>query len=388
MPSLSISIIIPAHHEPDLFVTLRDVERAQEAAAMPLKVYVVLNESEMDDDSIHTFHLQQFDRMKSQNFTFHLEPIHLSHVPNKKAGVGHARKTGMDWAVEKGSADRSHILVCLDADCRVRKDYLKGWSQIYAHEEIDAAVMQFEHLTDSGSTMLDQAIIEYETHLRYYHHLQFLSGYPHAMQPIGSCLSVRADFYQKIGGMNRRKAGEDFYFLQKCQLNGKVAHASNSRIYPSNRISDRVPFGTGRAMMERLENSPQLTYDFACLPMLKKVVSVLSQTHLDSEALWHHLPIQSHFFFENERLLDHWVETARHTRTAQAFYDRIFRWFHPFRFMKLTHHLRDTAFPAVPIQHALKSYFESRNQNYPDTMSEALDTLRLWGEHDRLWKEW
>jgi len=385
---MHISIIIPSHHEPNIADTLWDLEKAYVEFPASLSVYVILNDSERHGDAVRAYHRSQLSELKALPFRFSLDVIHLSQVRHKKAGVGHARKSGMDRAVGECGADRSHILVCLDADCRVRKDYVKGWSEIYKNTVIDAAVMQFEHLTLSGSELLDVAIFEYEAHLRYYHHLQYLCGYPHAMQPIGSCLSVRADFYQKIGGMNQRKAGEDFYFLQKCQLNGTVAHASNSKVYPSNRISKRVPFGTGRAMMERLENHAQFTYDFACLPILKNVISALSRTDFEPEELWQALPIHSRPYFEKEGLWDHWMETARHTRSAEAFSKRIFRWFHPFRFMKLMHHLRDTAIPAVPIEQALHDYFVFRQQRPPLTLEQGLEDLRKWGKQDGLWKEW
>ncbi len=37
-------------------------------------------------------------------------------------------------------------------------------------------------------------------------------GVSHAYHTIGSSMAVRCSAYAKIGGMNRRKAGEDFIF--------------------------------------------------------------------------------------------------------------------------------------------------------------------------------
>src|SRR6056297_1611331 len=386
--NFKISIIIPAHREPDLKSTLADLEKANHFHSVPTKVFIILNDGARDTVETYSYHEQQDIAFKNLQFSFPLEVMYLPHIPAKKAGVGYARKFGMDTAGAERGFDRNHILVCLDGDCRVRSDYLKAWSEVYSCAEIDAAVMQFEHSTHDEHDVLNRAILEYEAHLRYYCHIQYRVGYPHAMQPIGSCLSARADFYQKIGGMNQRKAGEDFYFLQKCQLNGTVAHASNSKVYPSNRISKRVPFGTGRAMMERLENHVQFTYDFACLPILKNVISALSRTDFEPEELWQALPIHSRPYFEKEGLWEHWMETARHTRSAEAFSKRIFRWFHPFRFMKLMHHLRDTAIPAVPIEQALHDYFVFRQQRPSLTLEQGLEDLRKWGKQDGLWKEW
>ena len=71
---------------------------------------------------------------------------------------------------------------------------------------------------------------------------------------------VRAWAYIEQGGMNRRKAGEDFYFLQKISWLGKVTELSNTTVYPSPRISDRVPFGTGKAIRNFIKSKQQTSY--------------------------------------------------------------------------------------------------------------------------------
>jgi len=386
--NFKISIIIPAHREPDLKSTLADLEKANHFHSVPTKVFIILNDGARDTVETYSYHEQQEIAFKNLQFSFPLEVMYLPHIPAKKAGVGYARKFGMDTAGAERGFDRNHILVCLDGDCRVRSDYLKAWSEVYSCAEIDAAVMQFEHSTHDEHDVLNRAILEYEAHLRYYCHIQYRVGYPHAMQPIGSCLSARADFYQKIGGMNQRKAGEDFYFLQKCQLNGTVAHATNSRVFPSNRISDRVPFGTGRAMSEYLETKEQTSYHYANVPILEKVVTTLSAARTNSADMWSSLPEPTRPFFDAQGLVRHWEETAIHTKSRAAFQERIFRWFHPFRFMKLMHFLREQVHPDIPIETALQMYFQDRQQPHPDSIESALEQLRKWGESDRFWKLW
>src|SRR5690606_25563210 len=58
-------------------------------------------------------------------------------------------------------------------------------------------------------------IIDYEIFLRYYALGLQYAAYPYAFQTVGSSMAARASIYASIGGMNRRKAGEDFYFLHK-----------------------------------------------------------------------------------------------------------------------------------------------------------------------------
>jgi hypothetical protein len=45
--------------------------------------------------------------------------------------------------------------------------------------------------------------------------------------------------------MNRRMAGEDFYFIQKLLPAGGFFNLNQTTVYPSPRSSARVPFGTG-----------------------------------------------------------------------------------------------------------------------------------------------
>ena len=87
--------------------------------------------------------------------------------------------------------------------------------------------------------------------LRYTH-------FPYAFHTIGSCLAVRGSAYVKQGGMNRRKAGEDFYFLQKIIPLGNFGEINSTRVIPSARVSDRVPFGTGKAMMKWYESGEKV----------------------------------------------------------------------------------------------------------------------------------
>jgi hypothetical protein len=63
--------------------------------------------------------------------------------------------------------------------------------------------------------------------------------------------------------MNKREAGEDFYFLNKLAKMGKVGYIKETRVYPSARSSTRVPFGTGKRIQRFLSGKHQeyLLYD-------------------------------------------------------------------------------------------------------------------------------
>ena len=89
---------------------------------------------------------------------------------------------------------------------------MAGVSIAYAHrlEEADMTVQARE------------AIMKYELYLRYYRLALEYTGHPHAYHCIGSAFAVRTLDYVAQGGMNKRQAGEDFYFLQKL-ISAKTA---------------------------------------------------------------------------------------------------------------------------------------------------------------------
>ena len=84
-------------------------------------------------------------------------------------------------------------------------------------------------------------------------------------------LAVKALPYIKAGGMNRRQAGEDFYFIQKLVPAGGYFSLNSTTVYPSPRPSFRVPFGTG-ASISKLNESGEpvlLTYNISAFNELK-----------------------------------------------------------------------------------------------------------------------
>ena len=74
--------------------------------------------------------------------------------------------------------------------------------------------------------------------------------------------------------MNRRQAGEDFYFIQKVAQRGNFSQCNTTCVVPSPRPSDRVPFGTGAAV-RRLssDEEPLITYNPQLFVMLKELFS-------------------------------------------------------------------------------------------------------------------
>ena len=266
-----IIVAIPSKNESGLLDVLKSVVNCIEPDCA-VEIIALLNSASDSDGSVKEFHSQQYVacRRWAAESTPEWLNIHIlrqDDLPPSTAGVGLARKIIMDEAVRRFSdaSDSEQIILSLDADTLVSPDYLvEVWNSFKKKEDYDAANIYFEHPI-SGTEFesnIYQAIIDYELHLRYYRQGLKYTGHPFHHHCVGSALAVRNRSYQKFGGMNTRKAGEDFYFFQKIVMNGKVFDITSTCVYPSPRISDRVVFGTGRAVSDILSSESQQKFTY------------------------------------------------------------------------------------------------------------------------------
>ena len=160
--------------------------------------------------------------------------------------------------------------------------------------------------------------------------------------------------------MNKRKAGEDFYFLHKFTPLGKVSELKTTTVIPSPRISDRVPFGTGKAVGELLESkevyktyAPQSFVDLKVL--FGKVRSFFKVE--DISIVFADLPPSVQSFLDLQDAMKRINEIKSNTTSASAFVTRFYRWFNAFMVMKYVHFTRDHYYENVPIEEATKWLF-------------------------------
>jgi hypothetical protein len=158
-------------------------------------------------------------------------------------GVGLARKIGCDLALalrDQGKL-RSRWLHTTDADATLPAGYFRAG----APTEAAGLVYPFWHETSPDPTGVALAL--YEISLRYYVLGLRSTGSPYAFHTLGSAMAAEADAYAAVRGVPRREAAEDFYLLGKLAKLGPIARAPTSPIRLRQRLSDRVPFGTGPA---------------------------------------------------------------------------------------------------------------------------------------------
>lgn len=361
-PLLGIVVVIPCHDEDFLLLSLMSLRRC-ERPKCDVEVIVVVNESEdapadVREKNRTTYEQAQHWALANNQGWLRFHILHLDNLPKKHAGVGLARKIGMDEACYRfaKAGNQQGVIACFDADSRCERNYLQAiHSHFTENPRAQACGIRFEHPL-SGPDFPDEvyhAITLYELHLRYYVLAQRWAGVPHAWQTIGSSMAVRCDAYQQQGGMNRRQAGEDFYFLHKFIPLGGFAEITATKVIPSPRPSHRVPFGTGRAVGELLKNKGQyLTYSPRSFEDLQVFLSqeLIGLHELnDLEALYACLPESIGSFLRLNGFEKKLSEIQLNTSNAEAFQKRFWRWFDAFLVMKYVHFARESYWPDVEV---------------------------------------
>jgi hypothetical protein len=188
--------------------------------------------------------------------------------------------------------------------------------------------------------------------MRYYRNALKYAGFPHAMYTIGSCFAVLASAYIAVGGMNRRQAGEDFYFLHKLVQYGNVGNIVSTKVYPSSRISDRVPFGTGPALKRWMDGDTSLcsTFPLSLFGELDKLFRLVEGFYLDD---FTGLSNNFHFLFSQYLLQTKFVSECKMIRAncsgLKVFKERFFHRFNAFWVLKWLNFATDNGWEKRPL---------------------------------------
>ncbi len=357
---LAMIIVIPAFNE-----TLESVQEVlfslvDQSANYIFEVIIVINHGINDDEKIKFQNQKLFDcleQLKSA-LDFPLLLLRAFDLPRKKAGVGLARKIGMDEALRRWhSMDKNGLIICLDADSPVKHNYIEkiiDWFEKY--QKLDAVSIGFEHKHPSDQNQ-KLAIIKYELHLRYFIQIQAFVGLPFAIQTVGSAMGVRAYAYAQEGGMPVSKAGEDFYFLHKFIAKNKCGSIEEPLVFPSSRESDRVPFGTGRAIGTMLSSNQIFSsYDPKSFIPLLNLSDLLDKYYHQNVNLFPNLLDSYNWnnhainYFINEFMIQEKLNECRENASSfELFKKRFYQKFDAFILMKYVHYMRDNIYFDKPI---------------------------------------
>jgi hypothetical protein len=387
-----IIIVIPCFNEPCLINTLEALWNCQRAT-VAAEVIIVINHSTNTQSDIQE--QNEKTRKEAKNWIDkHQDPflafylIYEPRLPEKFAGVGLARKIGMDEAVYRFNLidNLQGLIVGFDADSVCDSNYLSELEKHFGKfPKSPGASIYFEHPIESDlyDPKILEGIVKYELHLRYLNQALRSIGHPHAFHTIGSSFSVKTEAYVKQGGMNKRQAGEDFYFIQKIIALGNYTEINTTRVIPSPRESDRVPFGTGAAIKKWMENGNNefTTYHFDSFHALKQLFHLQTfffQTQNYRELTGTlHPAVQS--FLEKNDFESNIQLIKNNTHSELSFINRFYNWFNVFKVIKYLNSSHDEYFKQSDVITAVNSLLKNIKPDFYEINNpvELLKYLRI-----------
>lgn len=392
-PQLKACVVVPAYHEAHLILTIDSL-----CSAKPMdgscEIIIVLNHPDDADDHIKAFHqnqyaeLQEISRQCRSSF-IKILVLPIQNLPSKMAGVGLARKIGMDEAIRRFDQLKAKGLIYnIDADCTCHPDYfVKSSNYLDANPDIGAAVLGFVHPVENDFAM-NRAIMEYELHLRVYINWQRQLGYPFAFQTLGSCFVVRSADYMAQGGMNKRKAGEDFYFLHKYSHINSLGNCRDILVFPSGRVSDRVPFGTGKAVIDLLnlykkDSGGLLTYNPQGIQIFCSFMQIISEKYsaLSMGLSWeefcrHEIMIS---YLTSCSFTQELNQVIQNCAAETSYKTRISKFFSPFRLMKFLHYAETKGLEKISVLESSRTLINTLGLSkwlHTDSVEGHLDVFR------------
>jgi hypothetical protein len=393
---LHFVVVIPAYLEDKTLITLENLKRTI-LPKSDVEVIVLINFSESDSNSdkiksraLHTECEKWCFANSTVNFKFYT--LLAADLPSKHAGAGLARKIGMDQALQRfnkiGQSDG--IILSLDADSVVDNNYFTAIEEkIFQNDQYGGCIFRFQHPLegDEYSDEIYNAITQYELHLRYYKHILRYTGFPYCQYTIGSCFGVKADFYAQQGGMNRRKAGEDFYFLHKMFPHKLFADINTTSVYPSPRPSMRVPFGTGATITQLLKDKVEkyLTYSPEAFFEMKQLFGMVPEFYkISCKTIGEkveHLPFSIKRYLAENNFNLKIEEIKSNTTTETHFNKRFFQWFDGFKVVKFLNYAHTITYNKLPVEVVVKQFLIKTG--YKDRIEGAKKLLLFFRELDK-----
>ena len=373
-----IIVVIPSYGEPNINAVIDSLAQAEKPDCS-VEVIVVVNapkDAPLCNLEINKNTLNDIENRNDK--TFRLFSLDIESGAVQGWGVGLARKTGMDEALRRFCAINNQfgIIVSLDADCKVEKNYFSALhNQFYKQKNLNACSIYFEH--DIAGNEFSESeygnILQYELHLRYFLQGLKYSGYPWAFHTVGSAMAVRAKRYALQGGMNRRQGGEDFYFIQKMISGGGYFSLNTTTVYPSSRTSCRAPFGTGAAMAKLCENGSQfMTYNPAAFKDLRALFDMADLLYGYSDNSYDVLPASVKSYIDKSEWELKIAEIRENTADVAAFKKRFFNWFNMFKTVRFLNTVHHELYAKIAVVKAAACFLQNMPAAYSSSSAEDL----------------
>ena len=286
-------------------------------------------------------------------------PLQLAWLDHASEGRAYPEKFGVGLArhqactVGMSFVDETAPVISLDADSPVDPKYFSAiFDFMERYPTFKAGHVNFKH-RHCGTAEEKLAIIIYEQHLKRHRQKLEDAHSPHAWYAIGSTIVCTKQAYVKSGGYHvRRMAGEDFYLLQQLSKTGcKIEMIEKALVFPSGRVSDRVPFGTGKAVGDIIESGHWLTYHDHCYRDLGRLLKVVEMGVSDSSAdILKVVPESCTDWLVGRKFESVWPKLRNNSRDDEMLLQKFHEWLDAFQTLKLIHFLSDQFYPRVPMK--------------------------------------
>ena len=264
-------------------------------------------------------------------------------IPKNLAGVGYARKIGLDFSLNY-IIDKQSILCCLDADTLIDKKYLTIIKSNFK-KNIDVAVVNFNH-QKSDNPIIEDGIRKYEASIKKIAQKIHSTGSPYGYVSMGSTIVCNVKSYIACGGMNTKKATEDFYFLQSLAKYTTIHKINRKLVFPSSRNENRVYLGTGFRMVEYVKNKTFKNlhfsdYSYKEIRKINKIIDknwMLSSNNI-TKKLNQELDNKSICFLNEKNVNNVLIKFKKNAKDKKQFLLFFNQWFDALSIMQLLKHL-------------------------------------------------
>lgn len=352
-----IIVVIPCYNEMKLIHTLQSIRNTNKPNANILVVVIINSAINAHHDILlqnrSTFNEVERFAILNNNVNLIYFSLLCENLPRKHAGVGLARKIGMDLAIDHFYSNNNSkgIIISLDADCEVSENFFTSiYDEFSRNEKLNATIHNFHHRVEDNDKDIESAIRQYEMYLHYFSERLKYIGFPYYFHTIGSAFAVSADAYVRVGGMGRQQGGEDFYFLQKIFPLGHINELYETYVFPMARFSDRVPFGTGPAIQKILDEPDRKikVYSQQSFFHLKSLFEIKDSFYKKNESEILPLLFQLHPALQNFlteiNLIEILSDCNNNCANLNSYRKRFFHHFNSFKIIKYLNYVHPTPF--------------------------------------------
>jgi hypothetical protein len=154
--------------------------------------------------------------------------------------------------------------------------------------------------------------------------------------------------------MSPRQGGEDFYFLQKAVKMHPVHEVRTPIVFPSPRISNRVPFGTGPSVGQIVGKGRYEVYNFELFGLLKDFYKLFpAMEHSDRTDYIPSVILEYIGIHTFEKIL---AECRRYSSSLNSFIKRMYDHFDAFFIVKFLNSFNQSEiYPLIDVIEAAKA---------------------------------